>query len=109
MPSPQLPASGFGLSDALPYLSAAVTGLVGFFGAQFTAVARLQKTLLDASRQWVEEAQKQHALATARISELESEVLRQRGEINQLLQKVESRDHAIERLSDPPPKPRTRK
>ena len=110
MPGPQLlHASGFGLSDALPYLSAGATGLLGFFGAQFTAVARLQKTLLDASRQWVGDTQAQRARDGVRISELEAEVLRQRGEINQHIQREESLQRALERsqaASRKPSRPR---
>lgn len=113
---PSTPVSGFGLSDALPYLSAVVTGLLGFFGAQFTAVARLQKTLLDASRQYVDQSQAQHARDGARILELEAEIIRQRGEINQHIQTKESLQHALERAAQQqpavrprrkPPRPRT--
>lgn len=96
-PAP-LPDPGFGLSDVLPFLGAAVTGLLGFFGAQFTAVARLQKTLLDASRQWVEQSQTQHARDGVRILELEAEALRQRGEINQHIQRVQSLQHTLDRM-----------
>lgn len=104
MPPPISTGSGFNWAAALPYLSAVATGLLGFFGAQFTAVARLQKTLLDASRQWVEQLQKQRALDGARIFELEAEVLRQRGEINSHIQREESLQRALERARSPEPK-----
>lgn len=94
-----LPPSGSGLSDVLPFLGAAVTALLGFFAAQFTAVARLQKTLLDASRQWVDQSQKRHAQDGVRILELEGEILRMRGEIAQAIQRAESWQHRYERLS----------
>lgn len=70
--------SGSWLVAALPYLAAVTTGVAGFFGARFTALAQLQRTLLDASRQWVEETQAQRARDGVRISELEAEILRQR-------------------------------
>ncbi len=99
MPSP-LPPPEFGSehSAVLPWAGAALTGVVGFFGARFTAFAQLNKTILDASRGLVEEAQSIHARDGARISELEAEVLRQRGEIAQHIQKLESMERQLRRL-----------
>jgi hypothetical protein len=85
---------GFPWSAVLPSVAAAVAAsLLTWFAAQFTAAAQLQKTLLDASRLLVESSQKQHALDTARVLELEqtvrereSEVIRQRGELRSLQQ-----------------------
>jgi len=95
VPPPEL---GSGLSDALPWLSAAVTGLVGWSAARFTAFAQLNKTILDASRQMVADAQEVHARDGARILELEAEIIRQRGAINQGLQREQSMQHLIDRL-----------
>jgi len=85
MPSPQLPVplppDGSPFGAALPYAVAVLTALLGWFGAQFTAGARLQKTLLDASRTLVAEAQTRHSADGARITELESEIIRLRGEV----------------------------
>lgn len=109
MPNTALPPSDFGLSDVLPFLGAVATGLLGFFGAQFTAVARLQKTLLDASRLWVEQSQTQHARDGVRILELEAEILRQRGEISQHIQRGQSLQHALDRAQAKPTPPRRAK
>lgn len=80
-------------ADVLPYLLAAVTALAGWFGARSTAGARLQGTLLNASRQWVEQSQEMLAQRDARISELENDLaksrldcLQQAGEIRSLKQ-----------------------
>jgi hypothetical protein len=72
MSSP-LPSSGSGFTwrDVLPYFGAIAASVLTWFAAQFSQVARLEKTLLDASRQLVEAAQTQRAQDSARISELE--------------------------------------
>lgn len=92
-PPLSLPIFGmFGLSPtvALPYFVAGGTAALGYFGARLTATAQLQRTLLVASRQWVEESQMQHARDIARISELETEITNQRGNLNQALQREAS-------------------
>lgn len=99
MPSPPLPPPhGSALSDVLPWAGALLTGFAGWSAARFTAFAQLNKTILDASRLLVEESQTIHARDGVRILELETEVLRQRGEINQGIQRERSLQHAIERL-----------
>lgn len=84
----------------LPYFVAVLTGLLGWFSAQFTGLVQLQKTLLDASRQWVADSQAQHARDGVRITELESEVLRQRGTINQGLQREESLQRLLDKVQE---------
>ena len=97
MQPPQLPTPsglpGFDLTGVLPYCLAAVTGVLGWFGSQFTAGAALQRTLLNASRQWVEQSQDMLAHRDARILELEAQIaqlrlenLQQGGEIRSLKQ-----------------------
>ena len=93
-----LPPSGSHSSDALPYLAAVVTAALGWFGARYTAIAPLQTSLNDAFRTLMDEWQTERAAHIARISELEGEVLRQRGVINQGLQREQSLQHAYERL-----------
>lgn len=85
-----LPPDGSGWPGALPYVLSIVTLVGGWFAAQFTAVAQLQKTLLDASRLMVAETQALHARDGARIGELEAEVIRMRGLIRQHQQWEES-------------------
>lgn len=92
-----LPPSGSQLWVVLPYCVAVVTGLGGWFAAQFTAVAQLQKILLDASRKYVEESQATHARDIVRNVELEAEILRLRGQVNGLIQWQESIRHWAER------------
>ncbi len=67
-----------------------MTGALGFFGAQFTSHAQLQKTLLDASQALVEESQKVHARDGVRILELEGKVEQMHDERNQHLQVIQS-------------------
>lgn len=98
MASPLLPDSSSELRGALPWLGALVTGMTGFFAARYTAFAQLSKTVLDASRELVERGQETHALDGARILELEAEVRRLRGEVNQHIQKEESYQRLIERM-----------
>lgn len=90
--------SGSLFSDALPWAGALITGLVGWSAARYTAFAQLSKTTLDASRQLVDEFQKLRVQDTARILELEAEVLRMRGEIGQHIQKEQSSHREITRL-----------
>lgn len=101
MSLPQLPAPipqpNSELWAVLPFLWGAVTAIGGWFAAQYTAAAKLQGTLLNASRLLVEQSQAQHARDSARILELESENRRkqvlleqQLGEIRQLQQLVDS-------------------
>ncbi len=99
MPSTPLPPDSSSLGGGvLPYLAAVVTGLLGFFGARFTATAPLQASLNDAFRSLMDEWQTERAQHIARISELEAEVLRQRGVINQHLQLQASLQHNYDRL-----------
>lgn len=101
MSSPQLPVplppSGSVITDALLWLAPIVTALGAWFASQFTAVAKLEKTLLDASRLMVAETQATHARDGVHISnlqdrsgELEAEVIRLRGLIRQHQQWEES-------------------
>ncbi len=83
-------ASGSDLSVVLPYLAAVVTGLLGFFGARFTATAPLQSSLNDAFRSLMEELQTQHAHDIARISEQENEIARLSGELRASQQRERS-------------------
>jgi hypothetical protein len=99
MSLPPGPASGFTFSAALPYFTAVLTAAVAWFAAQSTAAAQLQKILFDASRELILETQKQRAQDAARILELESINLQDRGEINQLLQTVKSQQNMIDRLN----------
>lgn len=99
-----LPTSGSQLTAALPYLAAIIGPALGYFAARFSATARLEKTLLDASRSWVEQSQVRHAQDGVLIStrdaiilEREAEIIRQRGEINQHLQREVSLENFIER------------
>ncbi len=99
MPSPPLPPeSHSGLSAVLPWAAAAATSLVGFFAARFTAFAALNKIVLDASRLLVTDAQSIHARDSARISELEGEIVRQRGELANHIQREQSLQRQIDRL-----------
>ena len=82
--------SGFPWPDVLPYCAAVATALLGWFGARFTAHARLEATLLSASRALVVELQAMHARDTARISALELTVLERDGEIRGLKQMRDS-------------------
>lgn len=115
LPTPSLTV-GLPGPDALPYCLAAVTALAGWFGARSTAGARLQKTLLDASRQWVEQSQEERAHLTVRISELETELaatklacLQQAGEIRGLKQYNFSLQETMKRAGiDVPPDTRGR-
>lgn len=101
--SPPPPEQSFSLLAVLPFLAPVLTAVLGFFAAQFTSVAALQKTLLDASRAYVKESQLQHARDAARIFELEAEVLRQRGVINQGIQLQQSLIRLLEHNGIPIP------
>lgn len=74
-----------------------MAALLGFFGARFTGVAQLQAGLNDAFRTLMDEWQTERAQHIARISELESEVLRQRGAINAGIQREQSLLRLLER------------
>lgn len=104
MPSPQpltlLSMSGSDLSAVLPYLAAVVTGLLGFYGARFTATAPLQSSLNDAFRSLMEELQTQHARDIARISEQENEIARLSGELRASQQRERSMLNLTERVID---------
>lgn len=99
MDSPVLSsASTSSYGVALLFLAPVVTAALGYFGARYTATAPLQASMNDAFRTLMDEWQTQHAQDTARILELEAEVLRQRGTINQGLQREQSMQHIIDRL-----------
>lgn len=85
-------------SGVLPFLGVVVAAALGWFGARYTAAAPLQSSLNDAFRTFMEECQNERAQHIARILELESEILRQRGEINQHLQIQASLQHNYDRL-----------
>ena len=73
---PMPPAGlGSGLSDVLPYLGAGMTAGIGWFAAQFTGVARLQREVNAALHSLMDELQTQHAQDIARVSALTGEVL----------------------------------
>lgn len=84
-------ALGLTIPGALPSwliaLVAILGPLLGYFGARSTAIAPLQVAMNDAFRSVMEELQEDRARCIARISVLESEIRRQRGEINQHLAK----------------------
>lgn len=89
----------FGLStkDALLLLSAVGGPVLAYFAARSSAFAQLQKTVFDASAQFVQGAQTQHAADLVRISELEAEILRQRGVVDGQIQHISSCDRMMER------------
>lgn len=76
--------------DALPFLGAVVAALLGWSAARFTAVAPQQMAFNDAFRSLVGELQSERAQHIVRISELESEIIRQRGVINSHLAKEDA-------------------
>ncbi len=88
---------GSPLAAVLPYWLAVLTAVLGYLGARFTAAAPLQESLNDAFRTLMEELQSAHARAIVRASELEAEIIRQRGELRQLEQRRQSLVHFIER------------
>jgi hypothetical protein len=81
MPSPSLIS---GASDVLPYLGAGMTAGLGWFAAQFTGTARLQREVNAALHSLMDELQTQHAQDIARISELTSEIAQLRQVIGSL-------------------------
>jgi hypothetical protein len=96
---PETSSMIFGMTtkDALLSLGVLVGPVLGYFAAQSTAFAKLQKITFDASGSFLQQAQSQHSADLVRISELEGEVLRQRGEINQHIQVAASSSRAMER------------
>lgn len=103
---------GLALKDVLLFSAAIIGPLLGFFAARFTALARLEKTLLDASRQWVEDSQKRHAADGVLISgqaddlmQARAEVLRLRGEVWAHIQANDSLRSFMKRHKlEPPPR-----
>lgn len=81
----------------LPFLTAIGAAALGYFAARRTAIAPLQASLNDAFRSAMASWQTERAQLIARVSELEGEVLRQRGEINNHLQIIQSQQRRIER------------
>lgn len=65
----------------VPWVIAVVGPLIGWFGAQFSSLAQLTKTMLDASQSMVKRAQSLHTSDAVRISDQESEIVRLRGEL----------------------------
>lgn len=102
-PSPLPPDLGSPSSGALPYLVAVVTGLLGFFGARFTATAPLQASLNDAFRSLMDELQTEHARLSARVYELESEKLQLAGDLRQTQQREQSLLELVRRAGIPIP------
>lgn len=84
------------LTAALPYLAAGATAVLGYLGARYTATAPLQSSLNDAFRSLTDELQTERARLIVRISELEGEIIRQRGVINEGL----AREAAMKRLAE---------
>ncbi len=99
LPSPELPPiSVSGFSAVLLFCGALLTAVLALFGVRYTARAPLQVTLNDAFRTLMNEWQSEKSRLLARISELEAEVRRQRGEINQHIQVTQSLEHRIQRM-----------
>ena len=88
------------LTAVLPFLGAIVAALLGWFGALSTRTAPQQMALNDAFRTLMDELQNERAQHIVRISELESEVIRQRGEIAQHLQIAASLQHQVDRYRE---------
>lgn len=115
---------GLGIKDALQFFGLMATavfgtggilgGLVGWFVRRSSASAQLSKTLFDASRAWVEQAQLEHARQNARIFEQERllserenqieakklECFEKDGEIRQLKQINRSLQSIIDRVTE---------
>lgn len=99
VPSSMQPLSSVSpLAAVLSFCAATVAGLLAFLGARFTATAPLQLSLNDAFRSLMDEWQVERARLTARVFELEGEVLRQRGTINQGLAREAALMRRIERM-----------
>ncbi len=96
-PPPTLSSS---LVAVLSFLGATLVAVVGYFGARFTATAPLQVALNSAFRSLMEEWQSERARLIVRISELEGEVLRQRGVINQGLAREAAQARHIARMEE---------
>lgn len=95
---------GLPLTDVLPYFGTVVAALLGYFGARYTATAPLQTALNDAFRSLMEELQTKGASDAALILELrqrevelEAEIIRQRGELRQKDQLIDSLTRLCER------------
>ena len=73
LPMP-LPGGGLDWSGAPPYLVAGVTAGLGWFAAQFTGTARLQREVNAALHALMDELQTRHAQDIVRISDLSGEV-----------------------------------
>lgn len=98
-PQPQTLSMIFGLDtkDALLSLAAILGPVLGYFAARYTATAPLQASLNDAFRTLMDQWQERLAQLTVRNSELEAEVLRQRGVINSNIQSIDSLNRNLER------------
>lgn len=91
------------LSVVLPFFGVVLAGLLGWFGARRSSIAPLQASLNDAFRTFMQEAQDEIASKDARILELESEIIRQRGEIRQFLAQREAFLRILEKNNILPP------
>ncbi len=103
LPTPP-PTSGFGLGAALSFFGGIIVALLGLFGVRSSQAAPLQLSVNDAFRTLIGELQEERATLIVRISELEAEVLRQRGVINQGLAREAALGRALAKLGvgDPP-------
>lgn len=97
-PSPLPQTLSLGWAAVLSFFGATVVAVLGYFGTRFSATAPLQASLNTAFRSLMEEWQSERARLTARISELEGEVLRQRGVINQGLAREGALQRRIEKM-----------
>lgn len=91
------------LSVVLPFLGVIMAGLLGWSAARRSSIAPLQASLNDAFRTFMAEAQDEIAAKDARISELEAEILRMRGEARQLLAVREALLRILEKNNIMPP------
>ncbi len=82
---------------ALPFFTAIGASALTYLGVRRTSIAPLRAEVNDAFRTWMHEAQEERARDTVRILELEAEILRQRREINQHLQIIQSTQAELER------------
>ncbi len=76
-----------------------MAALLAYLGVRSSSTVRLQAHLNGAFRTLMDEWQTERAAHIVRISELESEVRRQRGEINQHIQINQSLTHQLERVT----------
>jgi hypothetical protein len=97
--SSQIVGLPFGLPwwVVLPSLSAGVGSLLTFLGVRFSQTAPLQVAMNDAFRALMAEFQSDRLAHTVRISELEGEIQRLRGELRSSQQTEISLRHFVKR------------